>query len=80
MKTERAYELEAIRYCEHFGVIEHHVIGNTMVYYTSFPMEHATYKAVVCLDTWHEERFLMKRYYKPYKTLIGGKYQANCMA
>ena len=74
------YRHEAILYCEKYGVIEHHVIGNTMIYYTSFPMEHMTYKAVVNLDTWHEERTAISGYYKPYKSLIGGRYQANYMA
>ena len=74
------YKVEAIRYCEQHGIIEHHVIGNKMIYYTSFPSEHMTYKAVVDLDTWNEERTPMKRYYKAYKALIGGRYQANYMA
>lgn len=75
--TEESYMDIAIRYCERYGICEMHVVGNTMIYYTSFPMEHTTYKAVVDLDTLEENRTAMSKYYKPYKSLIGGKYQAN---
>lgn len=71
------YTHEAILYAEDHGIIEYHVKGNKMIYYSSFPMERSTIRAVVNLDTWHEERKYIKGYYKPYKSLVGGRYQAN---
>ncbi len=73
-------ELEAIRYAEKHGICEFHMQGDKMVYYTSWPMEHKTYKAVVNLDTQEEVRTTLRGYYKPYKSLISGKYQANYQA
>ena len=73
------YELRALRYAEKYGIIEYHVKGNEMIYYTTWIMEHATYRAVVNLDTMDEVRTLMSRYYSPYDSLIGGRYQANYM-
>lgn len=77
MASTKDYEREAIRYAEQFGIIEFHVKGNSMIYYTSFPMEHKTYRAIVNLDTQHEIRNEMPRYFKPYGPRIGGRYQAN---
>ena len=45
------YEHKAILYAEKYGVIEFHVKKNQMIYYSSFPLEHSTIKAVVNLDT-----------------------------
>ena len=67
----------ATLYAEDHGIIEYHTNKNTMVYYQTFPYEHATYRAVVNLDTMKETREQMKNYYKPYNSRIGGKYQAN---
>ena len=71
------YEHSAIIYAERYGIVEYHVSGNQMIYYTTFPMEHATYRAVVNLDTGHETREQMRGYYKPSQSLIAGKYQAT---
>ena len=73
------YELAALRYAETYGIIEYHVKGNKMIYYTSWPMEHETYKAVVDLDLQSETRTEMSKYYPAYDSLIGGRYQANYM-
>lgn len=73
------YDLEALKYAERYGIIEYHVKGNEMIYYTSFPYEHVTYKTVVDLDLQDETRIEMANYYKPYASLIGGRYQANYM-
>ena len=78
--VDRDYDHIALCYAEDHGIIEYHVNGNTMVFYTSFPMEHMTYRGEVNLDTLEETREPMNGYYKPYKSLIGGKYQANYMA
>lgn len=75
--VDRDYKRIALCYAEDHGIIEYHVKGNTMVFYTSFPMEHMTYRGEVNLDTLEETRTPMDGYYKPYKSLIGGKYQAN---
>lgn len=74
------YDLEALKYAEKYGIIEYHVKGNEMIYYTSWPMEHSTYRVVVNLDTLDEVRTEMSRYYRAYDSLIGGRYQANYMA
>ena len=74
------YEHKALCYAEEYGIIEYHIKGNEMIYYTSFPMERKTYKAVVNLDTMFEVRTEMDRYYRAYDALIGGRYQANYMA
>lgn len=71
------YEHKAILYAEKYGVIEFHVKKNQMIYYSSFPLEHSTIKAVVNLDTMQETRTYLSRYYTAYKSLINGKYQAN---
>ena len=71
------YEHKAILYAEKYGVIEFHVKKNQMIYYSSFPLEHSTIKAVVNLDTMQETRTYLSRYYTAYKNLINGKYQAN---
>ena len=65
---------KAISYCDKYGFREFYVKGNTMIYYTSWRIEHTTYKCVVNLDTMEETRTPMKRYYKPHK-FVGGKYQ-----
>ena len=74
------YEHIALCYAEKYGIIEYHVKGNEMIYYTSWPLEYSTYKAVVNLDTLDEVRTEMSRYYRAYDSLIGGRYQANYMA
>lgn len=71
------YENKALLYAEEYGIIEYYVRGNKMIYYSSFPLEHSTIKAVVNLDTMTETRKYLNRYYKAYSALIGGKYQAN---
>jgi hypothetical protein len=70
------YEHIALCFAEEYGIIEYHVKGNEMIFYTSFPLERMTYKAVVNLDTMDEVRTEMSKYYKPYAH-IGGRYQAN---
>lgn len=74
-----AHELSALRYAEKHGIIEYHMEGRDMVYYTSWPMERNTYRAVVNLDKMHEKRTRMKRYTPAYAGRIGGRYQANYM-
>lgn len=68
---------KAIRYAEKYGVVEFHMSGENMIYYSSFPMEKTTYKCVVDLETMSEKRTPLRKYYKPYKAKICGKYQAN---
>lgn len=75
----RDYEHLALLYAEKYGIIEYYVKGNEMIYYTSFPQEHNTYKAVVNLDLSKEKRTRLKRYYVAYKNRVGGKKQANYM-
>lgn len=70
------YKNKALCYAERHGVIEYHVDGEQMIYYTSFPCEHMTYKAVINLNAMKEIRQAMSRYYKPFK-YIGGKYPVN---
>lgn len=67
----------ALIYAEKHGIIEYHINKGKMVYYTSFPMEHMTYKAVVNLETLEEKRIPMRRYYPAYSSKVGGWYQAN---
>ena len=71
------YERKATMYAEKHGIIECIVDDNKMIYYSSFPLERKTIKAVVNLDTGKETREYLKRYYKAYTTKIGGKAQAN---
>lgn len=78
--SKAVYEHLAVSYAEKYGICEYHINGRNMIYYTTFPMEHMTYKAVVNLDTTTETRQPLKNYYKPYKSLICGKYQANYCA
>lgn len=73
----KTYEELATAYAEKYGICEYKVKGNTMVYYTSYPLERTTYKATVNLDITHEFREAMRRYYKPLKR-IGGM-QVNYM-
>lgn len=76
--VDRDYRHIALCYAEDHGVIEYHVKGNKMIFYTSWECEHSTLKVVVNLDTRREEsRTELKGYYKPYKARIAGKYQAN---
>lgn len=70
------YTACALVYAEEYGIIEYHVKGNLMIYYPTYPEEHATYKTVVNLDTFEEKREPLKKYYKAYQGLIGGRYQA----
>lgn len=55
METARN-EQKALLYAEKHGIIEYHVEGNKMIYYSSFPLEHSTIEAVVDLDTMTEKR------------------------
>ena len=71
------YEYIALLYAEKHGIIEYYIKNNTMIYYSSFPIEHKTVKAVVNLDTLKEERKYLSRYYCAYDKKIGGKIQAN---
>lgn len=76
--VDKDYDHIALCYAEDHGIIEYHVKGNRMIFYTTWVMEHRTIKVVVNLDTRREEsRTEIRGYYKPYKSLIGGKYQAN---
>ena len=75
--TKAVYEHLALIYAENHGIIEYHTDGHNMIYYSSFPYEHSTIKAVVNLDTMKETRHGLKNYYKSYKSLVGGKYQVN---
>lgn len=68
---------KAIRYAEKYGVVEFHMSGKKMIYYSSFPMEKTTYRCVVDLETMSEKRTPLRKYYKPYKAKISGRYQAN---
>ena len=76
--VDKDYDHIALCYAEDHGVIEYHVKGNKMIFYTTWECEHRTIKVVVNLDTRTEEsRTELKGYYKPYKSLVAGKYQAN---
>ena len=70
-------EHKALLYAEKHGIIEYHVDGNKMIYYSSFPLEHSTIEAVVNLDIGTEERRYLSKYYVAYSDLIDGKYQSN---
>ena len=74
MKIDYGYI--ALCYAEHYGIIEFHVKDNLMIYYPTYPMEHATYRATVNLDTMKETREPLKKYYKAYSGKIGGRYCA----
>lgn len=75
--VEELGETVALIYAEKHGVIEYHVRKGKMIYYTSFPMEHMTYKATVDLETLKETREPLRRYFVAYEGKIGGRYQAN---
>ena len=77
METARN-EQKALLYAEKYGIIEYHVEGNKMIYYSSFPLEHRTIEAVVNLDTMTEKRKYLRKYYKAYSNdKIDEKYQSN---
>lgn len=63
----------ALEYAEKYGIIEYKVIGNEMIYYKTYSMEHTTYKCVVDLKLGYEKRIALNRYYKPYSYI--GKVQ-----
>lgn len=69
-------EASALIYAEEYGILEYHIKGNQMIYYPTYPEEHATYKAVVDLDTFKETREPLKKYYKAYQGKIAGRYYA----
>lgn len=71
---------KAIRYAEQNGICEFHLEDGKMIYFSSFPMEKATYRCEVNLETMTETRAKMPKYYKAYKDRIDGKYQSNYMA
>lgn len=75
LSPDTPYEQRALRYAEKYGIIEYRVIKDTMVFYTSYPSQHATYKSAVNLDTYEEENRKLKRYYKPYARI--GTLQVN---
>lgn len=76
--TDARNKQKALIYAEKYGIIEYHIEGNTMVYYSSFPLEHRTIKAEVNLDTMTEKRKYLRKYYIAYSDdRIDGKYQAN---
>ena len=77
MKTLSENEQKALLYAEKHGIIEYHVEGNKMIYYSSFPLEQSTIEAVVDLDVMTERRKYLQRYYIAYSDLIDGKYQSN---
>ena len=73
----------ALLYIEKYGIIEYHFEHNDgkeyLVYYVSYPMEHATYKTVVDLLKWKTiKRTKLSKYYIPYKSKVGGIYQVDC--
>ena len=72
-------ELIALAYAERHGIIEYHINhkDGQMIYYTSFPLERKTYKAVVDLKKRKEVRTELDKYYEPYKSKIGGKWFAD---
>lgn len=70
----------AVRYAEQHGIIEFCVEGNTMIFYTSFPMEEMTYKATVDLNQLKETRKAMGKYYVAYDEIVEGKCVANYCA
>ena len=72
--------MNPVEYAEKHGIIEYHTIGNTMIFYSSFPMEHMTYTCAVDLATGKETRKELSRYYVAYKGKIAGKYYANYCA
>ena len=64
-------EDNALFYAEQCGIPEYTVKGNNMIYYSSFPLEKATYRCIVDLNTMNEHREQMSKYYKP-DAKIGG--------
>ena len=68
---------KALLYAEKHGIIEYHIDGNKMIYYSSFPLEHSTIEAEVNLDTMTENRRYLPKYYVAYSDLIDEKYQSN---
>ena len=84
LPTRKQLEDLAELYAEHHGIIEYHLElehdKNNMVFYSSFPMEHATYRCVVNLLTMKEKRTKMDKYYVAYESKIGGMYTANYCA
>lgn len=57
---------KALRYAERYGILDFKVKDNEMIYYASYPVEHATYKCTVDLNKGKETRQQMKRYHKKY--------------
>lgn len=76
-EEKKTYEERAMIFAEHVGAVEYHITGNKMIFYSSFPLERSTVRAEVNLDTMEEKREYIKGYYPAYKSLIGGRYQAN---
>lgn len=79
-EDEYDYIDRALEYAEKHGIIEYHLEEGKMIFYTSFPMEHMTYKATVDLNQLTETREPLDRYYDAYVDLVEGKYAANYMA
>jgi hypothetical protein len=65
-KVVSIYEQKALLFAEKYGIIEYKVRKDKMIYYTSYPMEHMTYKCIVDLKIMKEARTHLKRYYKKY--------------
>ena len=65
--------MEAIRYAEQNGICEFHLEDGKMVYYSSFPMEKATYRCEVNLEKMTETRVKIPTNYKTYKDRNEGK-------
>ena len=71
------YEYRALCFAEKVGVIEYTVIKNHMLFYSSFPLEHSTIRAIVNLDTMEESREYLKKYFVAYDKIIGHGLTAN---
>ena len=56
---------QATLYAEKYGVLEYKLIGKSMVYYSNYLNERATYKVTVNLEKMKEKsREKMSRYYQ----------------
>jgi len=57
-------ELKALKIAERIGVTVYTVNGNTMTYYTNYPLEHRTIRVSINLYTSIETRKPFKNYLK----------------